>query len=100
MSYPNEEGPRIGVRPAQFYKSCSGCEQLLTEINYIRDVEIKALEVKIQDGCNVINELYDILKDDTLVRNGTDLHFAEAYLHENYVPAQKELNDIEDDLPF
>lgn len=26
MSYPNEEGPRIGMRPAQFYKSCSGCK--------------------------------------------------------------------------
>jgi|GEM_PF-4026597 len=80
--------------------NCKACEQLLTEISYIRDVEIKHLESKIQDACTVINQLYDMIQDDTLVRNGTDLEFAEAYVIENYVPTEKEIKDIIDDLPF
>lgn len=26
MSYPDQEGPRNGMRPATFYRSCSGCK--------------------------------------------------------------------------
>lgn len=79
---------------------CQFCEQLITEINYIRDVEIKHLEGKIQHACNVINQLYDMIQDDTLVRNGADLEFAEAYMIANYIPTEKELKGLEDDLPF
>lgn len=26
MSYPNQEGPINGIRPVEFYKTCTGCK--------------------------------------------------------------------------
>jgi hypothetical protein len=82
------------------YKTCQSCEQLSTEINYIRDVEMKDLEDRIQQACDVINQLYDMIEDPTLVRNGTDLQFAEVFLKDNWRPTQQEIKDMEDELPF
>jgi hypothetical protein len=73
-----------------------GCEQLLTEINYIRDVEMKDLEQEVQHACNVINQLYD------MVSTGSygDLEFADDFIRDNYIPTEKEIRDSLDDLPF
>jgi len=75
---------------------CRFCQQLVNEINYIRDVEIKHLESKVQDTCNVINQLYEMVS----MGSYGDLEFAEHFIRDNYIPTEKEVKDLEDDLPF
>lgn len=86
------------------YKTCQSCEQLSLEINYLRDVDMRALEQDIQYACKIISDLLDLLYDTTLIRNGADLSDAERFYREHHIKADElgsmENNYIDDDLPF
>jgi len=77
-----------------------GCDQLLTEINYIRDVEMKDLEQKVQESCRIINGLYDLLGCD-IDPDCSQIKHAEQFIRDNYIDV---VNDSclpnNDDLPF
>ncbi len=76
-----------------------GCDQLLGELDYIRSVDMPHLESKIQDACEVINKLYDMIIDPTATQNGVSLSFAEEFIKENYTPKINPNPNLSD-LPF
>lgn len=75
-----------------------GCEQLLTEINYIRGVDMPSMEHTIQEGCNVISSIIDLLPPEFDLNNEV-LKQAENYYRQHYNFVKPETVDP-DELPF
>lgn len=88
---------------ASMNQQCQSCEQLINEINYLRDVDMRDLEQKIQYSCKIVSDLLDIIYDLAL-SNGMSVGEAEDYYRKNYIkpdePGSAESNYIDDDLPF
>lgn len=78
-----------------------GYEQILGELQYVRGVDMPALEQEVQEACVIIGKLLDMLNDPTMIQNGEDLSFAEHFYRKNY-NEPKEVNKTSslDDLPF
>lgn len=85
---------------ASMHNQCQTCETLLNEINYLRDVDMKALEQDIQYACKIISDLLEICYE----KKATGLSDAEQFYREHHIEADKpgsmESNYIDDDLPF
>ena len=76
---------------------CPSCDQLLTELNYIRDVDMKDKDETIYRACTLIRELIDAIR-------GKDydpecLNWSEMFYNEHFI--YREPTDIDaDELPF
>lgn len=67
---------------------------------YMNNVNVEFYKNRIQQACEIINKLYDVINCDTLVMNGVDLSDAEIFIRENYKPAIERSKIDDEDLPF
>lgn len=80
-----------------------GCDQLLNEINYLREVDLPAAESELQDALYHLNSLMDLLHEnlhpaDYLIFESEPFLAAESLIRRRYTPPKREIS--EDDLPF
>jgi len=79
-----------------------GCEQVLTEINYIRDIEQPAAESEIQNILYHLDELMDMMHTsinfDHTIFDSEEFKNAEILIMDRYIRNPKTVSD--DDLPF
>lgn len=82
------------------YNTCQSCEQLSNEINYLRDVDMKALEQDIQSACKIIGDLLDIMPVGIVSEYVEYVEYAELFYRQHYItPPPKDDNEL-DELPF